>query len=709
MTDRGADISVPRPSAIKEEHTFLNADFLKKIAKFVGFTIGAWLIGCCIAFCVEWIVKGGAKAALDWCASAPVYFSFTGVLYGMVVFLLGGLTNQLWFSGLLTAVPAVILALVDYFKTAIDGTPLEVQDFGMIGSLEHIIEVAGDLTIPAHAWHAMSALMAVFLVFLFLRKLLCPPTARCRFLIFALGLTLIVSSLLRPGMLLLGQSFGVDMENRIASRISYRDYGLSLGLWRDCFLSANREPEGYSQEYMEGVVERLDTLLTEHLTRRDAQAASGADDPAGLDSIGADTAGQARQGGKTGKSAEGETTEEDEAPNVIFLLSESFYDITRLPELNFSSDPAENYHRLKDESLSGRFYTTYLGYGTGYIEMSMLSGITGKDLKPGANMCFQEDGVYQLFDSIVTPFKEQGYRAEMLHAYNNSLYNRLTTYPLLGFDELLFSPEIQALDLNIQGSPYAGGYYLSDHVFTQALMNRLSDINAQEKPGFLYGISMENHQPFDTDKFGYECQIDVTSTVLNQKELDVAKVMLEGLTRADQALGELTDALRQLDRPTILVFFGDHRPNVFMPDGDTVYSHLGLCRGNDASEWDVEQVADIYSTDYLIWASDAALLGGNAGEEEDTSLTAIGPKLLEIMDISETRYQVMRQAVSQILLVDTDLYCVDSGGKPYWSSGEVELTEWEKELESLRSAVMYDALYGQRYVTEKMNEPVGSG
>lgn len=76
--------------------------------------------------------------------------------------------------------------------------------------------------------------------------------------------------------------------------------------------------------------------------------------------------------------------------------------------------------------------------------------------------------------------------------------------------------------------------------------------------------------------------------------------MLEGIVRADQALGELTAALQEISEPTIVVFFGDHRPNLTLPDGETAYTKLGLCPGTWTYNWTPEQFNDLYSTDYLI-------------------------------------------------------------------------------------------------------------
>lgn len=625
------------------------------------------IYGIAITFAVEWIIRGDWHQVLAWCISSPTVFFLTALFYGGAALFLGFLTSQLWIGSLCVSVVGITLALVSYFKFNINGTPLSMEDFGMSGQLNQVVDVAGNLTLPSVAWICICALTIVTLTILLLQKYLPLGNLRTRFVMMTAEMVILLLFVVGPWAVPLGRACSVDMENRKMVSIAYREYGLTVGLWRDCFLLANKEPEGYSKEYMETVVEDLDRILTQD-----------SDNTAVL----------------------------QEPPNVIFVLSESFYDMNRLPGLKLSQDPVQNFHRLSQEGVSGQFYTSYLGYGTGYIEMSIFSGLTGKDLKAGTNICFRDDEQYNLLDSVVTPFQKAGYETEMLHAYNNSLYNRTVTYPRLGFNQLLFSPEIQALDLNIQGSPYQGGYYLSDQVFVDALLNRMDTANKKGKPAFLFGISMENHQPFNPEKFGYKCQIDLSSPQLSKDNQDIARVMLEGITRADQALGKLTDSLRQKKEPTIVVFFGDHRPNLFMTDGGTIYSHLGLCKGNDCSAWDINQVADLYSTDYLIWANDAALMQGKAGQKKDTGLLAIGPTLLDAAGMPKTRYWAMQKALSKDMLIDTDLYCVTGEGTPYWTQDEAELSTQDRELLRLRDAIVYDTYYGEQYVTAQMNQPL---
>ena len=138
----------------------------------------------------------------------------------------------------------------------------------------------------------------------------------------------------------------------------------------------------------------------------------------------------------------------------------------------------------------------------------------------------------------------------MLHAYDNTLYNRTVTYPLLGFNDLYFSDEIQQMGIERADGAY-GGFYMRDGYFFQGMLERMKAVNESGKRAFLFGITMENHQPFEPQKFNYECQIPLVAPDFTPAQRDIIRVMLEGITRADQALGELA-AMRYVDYLDIL-------------------------------------------------------------------------------------------------------------------------------------------------------------
>ena len=631
----------------------------------VLYAAGALCMGLAAAVAAQWVVTGSiGKEVWPWFLENPGYLLLTALLYGAVTALLGFVTGHLAIAGGIVGFLALALSLVDYFKNAINGTPLELADFGLATQLGQVAGVAGTLTPPVDFWRAAAAL-ALCVALLALLGRFTRLRGRARLSGGAVSLVLAVLLFTGFGAGLLGPVFGVDMYTRTAASVSHDRYGLTLSLWRDCFLQAMKGPEGYSENYMHEVLARIDQLTADY-----------------------------------------ETEEPAVKPNVIVVLSESFYDLTRLPDLTFERDPLEHFHALESESISGTFHSHYLGYGTGYIEMAMLEGFTGMDFNPGTNICFLSDESYSLLDSSVDAFVDLGYEAEMLHGYNDSLYNRTVTYPRMGFSNLLFSQDIQELGFDWQGGVY-GGYYMKDSYFFQAMLERMRTINEAGTPAFLYGITMENHQPFDPEKFNYECQIGVESQTLSDENMAIVRVMLEGITRADQALGRLVEQLRQTEEPTILVFFGDHRPNLFMTDGDTVYTKLGLCPDNDTVNWTEEQINDLYSTDYLIWSNDPSLLKGQAGTRTDSSITGLMPQLLELTGAGWTRWWALQDRIRRFSLTDTDLYFVDGEGEAYFSAEEAPLTDEERELIQLKRAVTYDAFYGKRYITGQMNEYVG--
>ena len=135
---------------------------------------------------------------------------------------------------------------------------------------------------------------------------------------------------------------------------------------------------------------------------------------------------------------------------------------------------------------------------------------------------------------------------------------------------------------------------------------------------------------------------------------------------------------------------------------------LGLCTENDTVNWQTEQVNDLYSTDYLIWANDAALLQGQVGSRKESSVTALGPQLLKLTGRPVSRYWGLLEKAAEVSLTQTELYFVDGQGNPSDSREDAALTAKQKEILDLRDAVVYDAVYGKRYITDAMNQQIGT-
>ncbi len=645
-------------------HLRMKAKRLEKRRRAMG---PAWLRG--LLFCLLSLLAGGAVTAaveavragspeemLAWAVKYPATFLLSALLYASLAALAGALLGRLWLGGILASFVGLGLCLADYFKMTINGAPLAWEDIGLAGQAGHVAGLASDLTPPELFWQALLIALACVAVLAALDPLtrlsgggwwirLAGAAAAC----------LVCFSGLWTGVL--GDCFRVDVVTALDPSASHNTYGLAVSLWRGRFLREKEPPAGYGKVLMDKLLDRVDELAPS-------------------------------------------TASSEVKPNVIVILSESFFDVTRLPGVTYSADPTANFHALQKEGLSGQFFSHYLGYGTGYIEIAMQMGLCGPDLGARTNLCFMDSGTYELLDSLAEQYTNAGgYTAEMLHAFDNSLYNRTVTYPLMGYDRSLFSEDVQKLGIN---EGVYGGYYMRDAYLFEGVLRELDRINEAGDSAFLYAITMENHQPYDLQKFGGRCQVEVRASQLDRDEVDILKVGVEGIIREDQALGKLTEALRERPEPTIVAFFGDHRPTLPMPDGQTVYTKLGVTPGKDTSQWTSEQLAEVYSTDYLIWANDAALLGDAAGTEEPSGVLRFGPQLLEVTGQTVSRWWALQKRVPQ--LAWSEIAFVYGDGSLYHRREDAPLTEEDQELFYLRDCIVYDAIYGSQYITDAMNQ-----
>lgn len=280
------------------------------------------------------------------------------------------------------------------------------------------------------------------------------------------------------------------------------------------------------------------------------------------------------------------------SPDIIVVLSESFWDPTLLPGTTFSADPLANYRRLcKEEgTVSGRFFTTGFGGGTVRPEFEILTGLSTDYLPSG---CVPWQYITKPTDSYVSIYQSLGYTTAAIHPYNASFYCRKTAYPKIGIDNLYFEDEIYALGKEGTLNVTIDGGQITDDTFVDALIWYLEQETTQN-PVFLYGISMENHQPY-TNKY-----TDYTITAQNSAfDADVQNAVqnfTQGVTHADEALGKLAAYVKNRDRDTVLVWFGDHLPTLGANMG--AYVQSGMVGTYDEADYE-----RLYSTPFLVYAN----------------------------------------------------------------------------------------------------------
>ena len=175
--------------------------------RWVMFLGGSLCMGLAVAVAVQWVVTGSLSIVWEWFVKWPTYLLLTGVLYGAVVFTLGALLGRLWLSAILVGVAGLVLSLVDYFKTAINGTPLVLADFGLAAQVGEVAGVAGELRPPVDFWMAMIALGMCVGILILVRRLTL-LTGRCRFVTFSVALALTIGLFSTQGAQAAGQLIG---------------------------------------------------------------------------------------------------------------------------------------------------------------------------------------------------------------------------------------------------------------------------------------------------------------------------------------------------------------------------------------------------------------------------------------------------------------------------------------------------------------------
>lgn len=611
---------------------------------------------------VDQVVVHQSLAVLPSCLTAG-WFWWTVGLMALFTGLLTFFTRTILPGAILTAVAPTIMVFSSYFKALITSVPLTVQDFLLLGQL-------GDITqLNASSLHfsplSLGCILFLVLWLVAVCLLLYPVRLERKVSLWA-GAGCVAAVALVYGVAanpLIFAPRGVSIDQKLSQATVNRETGVLLGLWRGAL----------NQVYM--ALHEGDTS-PEELERAAQQAAELA-------------------------SQEADATVETQ-PNVILILSESFFDVTRLPGVTFDGDPLETFHSLQQEGVSGTFYTRSLGYGTCNIELEILTGMnTG--LLWGEDLYNMDPQVFSRLPSVPSVLRDSGYSTRMVHMYDDSIYKRTPMFEAMGFEETYFQDDFAAIDPQAGDEAYLEGQregsFYSDAYLSQLLMDLYED-GKGEGPQFLYGISMENHAPYDKKKYdAQELTVAFQSDLKGQAQ-EMLQAVVQGTHDASEALGQLADYFRDQEEPTVIVFFGDHRPGVGLTDGGTVYSKLGLC-SSDYSRWSTQEMKELYSTDYLIWSNDPDYLPGQPGDQVDRGSNYLGVDLLNLAGVEKPVYWSFLQNLSHTRLNDTWVYSLAQDGTLTYRH---PTTGSDGEKLDLLSTLLDDALYGDQVATPVLRE-----
>lgn len=290
-------------------------------------------------------------------------------------------------------------------------------------------------------------------------------------------------------------------------------------------------------------------------------------------------------------------------PNIIVILSEALWDITQIPETKFSSDPIPNIRK----DIKSTLISPTIGTATANVEFELLTGLSNYFLN---SVVPYSQAVRRDIPSLFTSFKEMGYYTTTIHPYHAAMYNRPQVYKNFGLDKFISMESM----VDYQ---YAGAF-ISDQSLTQEI---LKQYNSTTAPQFIFGLSMQNHYPFETDRFSsHDIKI---STTLSDDNKNILQTYTDGIKLSDQAYQTLKNEIAKSNRPTIIILFGDHLP--LLSPG------LGLYQ--DAN-YDTSDHLKMHSTPISMWSNFPIKFLPNS----NLSPTFLGLEILNLANITP-KYQ----------------------------------------------------------------------
>ena len=314
-----------------------------------------------LALLPQIVTFGGLGPALRWAREQWALYLLSLLLLLALLAALSGLMGRIWPAVLLPGVLTLLPAIISSYKQRINGSPLLLEDLHLAGQMFHIAGYGGARLLPTGPMLlALALLLALFLAALLLRR-------RLR-----------LSRNLRRGLVPAG--LGLALLTMIFALIAQPVASLEA----DCASQEEREalmgtPWAMYSAWAVARADARETLrnnssLASELEEVQAQLETQPTLPPAAPE--GETAGLPETSGP-------EQAARPVKPSIIFLMSESFFDLQRLPGVEFERDPQENFHRLAEEHTSGAFLSsTYCG-GTAYVELEVLTGICSALLNEG--------------------------------------------------------------------------------------------------------------------------------------------------------------------------------------------------------------------------------------------------------------------------------------------------------------------------------------
>ncbi|ANE87848.1 MULTISPECIES: LTA synthase family protein [Bacillus] len=572
--------------------------------------------------------------AMNWIYFYNMQFILSFVVIYAIYILVYNLIGKVFLSMVLTSCTLVILYIVNYLKLIFRGDPLYPSDFTQITHMQSVIPMVMDYFSWSYIFVIIVSIVACIVAGIYMRRY-----------IQNVKIHLGIRALLVVGSIFVLYAYG-NFANTFMNKV-FQKSGVDFVLW-------NQNENYASNGFVLGFISNLDTTVMEKPKNYSKE---------NMLQIANDI--KKQYSGNIGNQ------KKKEKPNIIFVMSESFWDPTKVTNLSFSEDPVPNLHHYIENFPGGQTISPTFGGNTANVEFEALTSYSMSLLKPGSIPYQQVITNKKEIPSIPTALKKEGYYTSAIHSFGRTFFKRDDVYKVLGFDK--FNAEDTMKNMDIDGD------YISDLAMSKEI---IAELEEQKQPTFIHAVTMQNHFPFTEGRFG-ENLIEI-SGLENEESKGELETYTEGLRRSDEALQYLIEQLDNLDRPTLLVFFGDHLPS--LGTNKSFYKENGYITNEKTPS---ERLA-MAQTPLLMYAN-FDMPNDNLGLVSPIHFSNL---IFDYAGLNKSLfYQFLSELYKEIPVLRDELK-VDK-------NGEVinDLTKKQKEMLEQYKMLQYDLLVGNQYST----------
>lgn len=496
-------------------------------------------------------------------------FVLNVILVALLYLMLLMLFNRFWTASIVILAVGIIVAAIEHFKVEIRYEAILPADLGFLGS-----NTGNMLTfIPAGAHVTILVALGAFAVLLALILVLRHFDGRKGRMIRTDNLSLDLTSrlilLLLPILVFALYCIHVSTTDSLANKFS-RALGDTPSMWDSVYDAQRNGPlVAFTRQLNPKIMDKPSNYSEETMKKVAARYQKEAE-----------TINASRTNNLTDST-------------VVYVLSESFSDPSRVPGLKNNKDSMPNIRKIKAGTTSGLMLSSGYGGGTANLEYMGLSGLSMANFESSLSSPYQQLVPSQHWTPTINqlwgaPVNSLGY-----HPYESSMYSRATNYKKFGFSHFytLTGPDVIKYQDKIDESPYVSDKSSYD--------SALEGIKSGKTNKFIQIITMQNHMPYHEwyENNDYTAE-STTGTPLGDDEQQSIETYQKGVEITDQATQEFLNELDALDKPVTVVFYGDHLPGIY----------------SSASEDDNNSLA-LHLTDYFIWSNKASSSQGNKASD----------------------------------------------------------------------------------------------